>query len=107
MLGCVGINQVVPQHRIGNLGYWVRRTALNQGVCTRAARLVVDYAFRELNFQRIEIHVHPDNIASNAVAAKLGGRYEGVFLNKLYFNGAATPAKCYAIIPDDYQIPQI
>jgi len=103
ILGSVGINQVVPQHRVGNLGYWIRESAMNQGVCTRAARLAIEYAFCELDFQRIEIHVHPDNVASNAVAAKLGGVYEGVFRNKIVFEGASVPAKCYSVVPSDYQ----
>jgi RimJ/RimL family protein N-acetyltransferase len=102
ILGSVGINQIVDQHRIGNLGYWVRRTAIGQGVCTSAARKAVSFAFEELGFQRIEIHVQVENHASNAVASKLGGEYEGIFRNKLIFNGESVSAKCYSIIPSDY-----
>ena len=102
ILGSVGINQVVAQHKRGNLGYWVRKSAINQGICTRAARLVVLYAFETLGFQRLEIHVHTNNDASNAVAAKLGGVYEGTFRNKLVYRGQSLPAKCYSIVPADY-----
>lgn len=101
ILGGVGINQIIAMHRIGNLGYWVRQSALNQGVCTGAARQVLNYAFSELKFQRIEIHAHPDNTASNAVALKLGAVYEGTLRNKLLIHGKAEPAKCYSIIPED------
>ena len=103
ILGCVGISQIVQQHKIGNLGYWVRKSAINQGVCTSAARQAVSFAFENLGFQRIEIHVQVDNDASNAAASKLGGLYEGTFRNKLIFDGKSLPAKCYAIIPADYQ----
>jgi len=103
ILGTVGISQIVQQHKIGNLGYWVRKSAINQGVCTSAARQAVTYAFENLGFQRIEIHVQVDNDASNAAASKLGGQYEGIFRNKLIFGGRSLPAKCYAIIPSDYQ----
>lgn len=102
VLGCVGINQVVQQHKVGNLGYWVRKSAINQGVCAGAARRAVEFAFGQLGFQRIEIHVQVNNHASNAVALKLGGQYEGVFRNKLIFDGESVPAKCYSITPSDY-----
>jgi RimJ/RimL family protein N-acetyltransferase len=102
ILGSVGINQVVPQHKRGNLGYWVRKSAINQGICTRAARQVVLFAFQELGFQRLEIHVQTDNDASNAVATKIGGVYEGIFRNKLVNKGLSLPAKCYSITPADY-----
>jgi len=102
ILGAVGFNQIVKNHRIGNLGYWVQKSALNKGVCSRASRLAIERAFSELNLHRVEIHVHPENHASNAVASKLGGVYEGVFRNKLHFQGKSVPAKCYSIIPSDY-----
>ena len=103
ILGTVGINQVVPQHKTGNLGYWVRKSAMNKGVCTQSARQVAAFAFEKLGFQRIEIHILTDNKASNAVASKLGGKYEGIFRNKLFFNGKSLPAKCYSIVPSDYE----
>lgn len=103
ILGTVGINQIVPQHNIGNLGYWVRKSAINKGVCTRAARLAISYAFAELGLQRIEVHAHPENHASNSVALKLGGEYEGTFRNKLYFKGKPVHARCYSVIPSDYE----
>ena len=103
VIGGVGINQIVHQHPVGNLGYWVRESAINRGVCTTAARLATEYAFRELGFQRIEIHIQVDNHASNAVASKLGGEFEGILRNKLMFNGESVRAKCYSIIPSDYE----
>lgn len=103
VLGCVGIHQIVQQHKIGNLGYWVRNTANNQGLCSSAARQAIAFAFEHLGFERIEVHVQVENHASNAVASKLGGLYEGVFRNKLVFHGVSVPAKCYSIIPSDYQ----
>lgn len=104
VLGSVGISQIIRQHKVGNLGYWVRKSAINQGVCTSAARQTVLFAFENLDFKRIEIHVQVENSASNAVASRLGGHYEGTFRNKLIFNGKSVPAKCYSIIPSDYGV---
>jgi RimJ/RimL family protein N-acetyltransferase len=102
LLGSVGINQVVQQHRVGNLGYWVRQSDINRGVCSIAARQAAQLAFQQLGFHRIEIHILENNHASNAVACKIGGQYEGTFRNKLVHNGRSLPAKCYSIVPGDY-----
>jgi RimJ/RimL family protein N-acetyltransferase len=102
ILGSVGINQVVAQHKIGNLGYWVRESAINKGVCTAAARQAAHFAFQHLDFRRLEIHILPDNHASNAVASKLGATYEGTFRNKIFHDGNSRSANCYSIIPSDY-----
>jgi ribosomal-protein-serine acetyltransferase len=60
-LGCVGLNQVNPIHRLANLGYWVRTTAVGGGVATRAARLVAKFGFERLGLQRVEIVVAAGN----------------------------------------------
>ena len=101
LLGSVAINQVIQQHKIGNLGYWIRQSALNQGVCTTAASMAIEYGFNQLQLQRIEIYVLEDNASSNAVAEKLGSTYEGILRNKLFHNGKSCPAKCYSVIPND------
>ena len=104
ILGSVGINHIIEEHKVGSLGYWVRASALNKGVCTSAAKQVIAYAFKELALKRIEIQVLEDNIESNAVASKLGGTFECVARNKLTHNGHSANAKCYSVIPSDYEI---
>ncbi len=102
LLGSVGICPVVKELKCGSLGYWVRKSACNKGVCEIAARLAVVTAFKELDLQRIEVFVHPENHASNAVAAKLGGAFEGTQRNKIIFFGELIDANCYSIVPADY-----
>jgi len=101
IIGSVGINQIVKAHKIGNLGYWTRKSYLNRGVCQKAASLAIEYAFRELGFQRIEIHVLVENYASIRVAERIGAIYEGEQRNKLFFKNCPCTAKCYSVIPAD------
>ena len=104
ILGSVAINQMVPMHRCGNLGYWVTKSALGQGVCVAAIKQLLQYAFIDLGLQRIEIHVLEENYASNRVAEKLNATFEGIQRNKLFFKGKPYSAKCYSLIPADIDI---
>ncbi len=45
ILGGVGINEISSAHKIGNIGYWVRKKALNQGVATEAVSLIANFGF--------------------------------------------------------------
>ena len=103
ILGAVGISQIVKAHKVGNLGYWVRKSALGRGVAGIAGRKAIEYAFDHLDMQRIEIHVLPENAASNAVAVSLGGMFEGVFRNKIVMHGKSLAANCYSVVPSDYK----
>jgi ribosomal-protein-alanine N-acetyltransferase len=72
---------------------------LNKGVCSLAAKLAIEYAFKNLNFNRIEIVVLENNFSSIRVAEKVGANYEGTFKNKISLNGISLPARCYSVIP--------
>ncbi|TMP44352.1 N-acetyltransferase [Pseudoalteromonas citrea] len=104
ILGSVAINQMVPMHRCGNLGYWVNQSVLGQGVCVKAIKQLLHYAFADLGLQRIEIHVLEENYASNRVAEKLNATFEGVQRHKLFFKDRPYSAKCYSLIPADIGI---
>jgi RimJ/RimL family protein N-acetyltransferase len=106
ILGSVGIKEIDLQKSQGDLGYWVRHSALNKGVCTEAARQAAIFAFTKLNLRRIEIHVHPDNEASNAVAIKLGAVFERLVENKILLEGEMAPANCYSLEPSDFGLAQ-
>lgn len=101
VVGSIAINNIIKAHKIGNLGYWVRGSCLNKGVCSSAEKLVIEYAFKNLNFSRIEIVVLESNVASIRVAEKIGATYEGTLKNKISLNGISLPARCYSVIPQE------
>ncbi len=101
VLGCAGINQINQLHQFGNLGYWVRADRTGHGLALAAARLVAQFAFRELKLLRLEIVVRVDNRASRRVAEKLGCQFECVARNRLLADGQAHHAALYSLLPSD------
>jgi ribosomal-protein-serine acetyltransferase len=63
------------------IGYWLRASAEGHGYLTAAGCLVVEYAFTELNAQRLEIRCNAKNTRSAAVARRLGFVQEGCLRN--------------------------
>ncbi|MBL1101087.1 GNAT family N-acetyltransferase [Streptomyces coffeae] len=54
------------------LGYWLHPAATGRGVATRAARALVEQAFRLPGIDYVEIVHDPANLASGAIPARLG-----------------------------------
>jgi RimJ/RimL family protein N-acetyltransferase len=72
LLASISVMEIDREARTGEIGYWVAREARGRGVATRAVRLVRDWAAAELGLTTIEIEVHEDNLASQAVARAAG-----------------------------------
>ncbi|MEX2395214.1 MAG: GNAT family N-acetyltransferase, partial [Actinomycetota bacterium] len=60
------------------VGYWVGAPYWGRGYCTEAARLAVDFAFRELGLHRVQGHHLVRNPASGRVMQKIGMQQEGL-----------------------------
>src|SRR5262245_2069805 len=97
-VGGVGINELKPEHRMGNLGYWVRTTWGCRGIATAAASLAAEFGFEELLLKRIEILVALGNDRSQRVAQKLGATREGVLRERLFINGQMHDAVVFSLV---------
>jgi RimJ/RimL family protein N-acetyltransferase len=97
-VGGVGLNELKPEHRMANLGYWVRTAWTGRGVATAAARLAAEFGFDELLLERIEILVATGNKGSQRVAQKLGAIREGLLRNRLVIHGRAHDAVVFSLI---------
>lgn len=91
VIGCMGY--LLPdESNIGigendaEVGYWVAKPYWNQGICTEALRLIVDYCFKEKDFQNIWGDFFEDNPASGRVMVKCGFHETGdiSYCNHLY-----------------------
>lgn len=72
---------------------------LGHGACTAAVKALMKEAFNVWNFQRLEIAVAENNVASCRVAEKAGALFEGIMKNKLRLRDKPIAAKCYSMLP--------
>lgn len=59
------------------LAYLLAKEYWGRGLATEAARAIVEYAFNSLGFTRLICLIDPENLASRAVALKVGMQPDG------------------------------
>lgn len=83
VIGSASVWTTSPAHRVGELGYTIRRDCWGEGYATEVARLLVELGFNQLGLERLAATCDPDNVASVRVLEKAGLRREGL-LRGLY-----------------------
>lgn len=73
LVGGIGIG--VRDHQDWELGYWLGEPYWNRGYASEAAVAVRDFAFEDLNLEKIVAGHYADNHASGRILGKLGFRY--------------------------------
>jgi len=79
------------------LGYVVARNYWGRGYASRAVKEVLKTGFQDLDIQRIEAFVDPENIASQKVLENCGFRKEGYLRNYILHKGVLRDRVLFAI----------
>jgi RimJ/RimL family protein N-acetyltransferase len=78
------IDWAVPK---GELAYFLDRDSTGQGIMTEALGRVVAFCFRQLEMEKLYLHMLTDNYASQRLARKLGFGREGDLRNEFRRTG--------------------
>jgi ribosomal-protein-serine acetyltransferase len=76
--GLVGFKDTDRVNKKTEIGYWLSRDFPGRGIMTRSVRTLCDFAFRELDINRIQIKCAVANTASRNIPQRLGFQLEGI-----------------------------
>jgi [ribosomal protein S5]-alanine N-acetyltransferase len=84
------------------LGFYAFAGFEQQGNMTEGLSLLLDHAFGELGFHRLEANIQPANVASSALIHRLGFRKEGFSPRYLMIDGLWRDHDRWAILSDEW-----
>ena len=97
--------EVTAVRQAGEIGYWCAPWARGRGIMSAAVRLVRDWAFDELELERLELTTDADNVASQRVAAAAGFTREGLMRGYLAVRGRRTDDVLFGMVRTDPREP--
>jgi len=102
-IGDIGLNHINWVNRnanifaeIGEPEYW------GKGIVGEASKLMIDYAFTELNLHKVHASVYNPNERSLRAAEKLGFKKEGVLREHLYVDGMYVDNHRFSILRKEW-----
>ena len=96
--GIVGHHGIDWANRLTSLGYWLAAGHQGSGIMTRSCCALIDFAFDELDLNRVEISAATDNRNSLAVIGRLGFTAEGVRRQAEWVHDRFVDLRCYAML---------
>ncbi len=103
LAGVINVSEpVMRAFQSAYLGFYAFAGMERQGLMTEGLALVLDAAFNQLGFHRLEANVQPANLASGALVSRLGFRKEGFSPRYLMIDGAWRDHDRWAILSDEW-----
>ena len=81
---------------IGEYEYW------GQNICTEATKLIVEYAFNELNLNKLYASIFSPNKGSFTCVEKSGFIREGTFKKDVFIDGQFLDTFVYSLLKEDW-----
>lgn len=100
----IGFGRIAPSGtQAGKLAYAIGADHWGRGYATDAARTLVRFGFGTLDLHRISAAIGPENLASVAVAKRLGFSYEGRLRHHVFTNGAWRDSLLYSLLETEFR----
>ena len=84
------------------IGYWIHKDYINQGLVTESTAALVKVAFEIVHVHRVEIHCDPGNFASAAIPRKLGFTHEGTLRANMRFLDRWRDSMIWGLLDTEY-----
>jgi ribosomal-protein-serine acetyltransferase len=101
--GIIGTHLIDRLNRKIEIGYWLGTPFRRRGIMTDACRAVVEYCFRELDLNRVEIRCAAGNQASRAIPARLGFTHEATLKEAQLLYGTYHDLEIWRLLRKDFR----
>ncbi|MGE8432432.1 GNAT family N-acetyltransferase [Chryseobacterium joostei] len=98
LIGAIGLHDRDDDK--AELGYWIGMPYWNKGYVTEAARAIVDFGFKKLNFNKIFATHFLHNPASGKIMEKIGMEREAILKQEIKKDGEYLDLALYSIFKE-------
>ncbi len=102
-IGNISLQQISAKNQSAEFAILIGEPRVyGKGVGYEAAKLLITYAFNELNLHRLYCGTHAENIAMQHLARKLGMQEEGIRRDAIFKNDQFADIIEYGILANEY-----
>lgn len=102
LIGVIGLHEIDWRDKKTEIGYWLDQNYQGKGIITKSCRALIDYSFKRLKLNKVEIHCAEQNIKSQAIPKRLGFIKEGVLREAQYLNGEFVNHIIYGLLSSEW-----
>jgi RimJ/RimL family protein N-acetyltransferase len=102
-LGGCGVHGIDPKNRLAMVGLFLGKEHCGQGYGTDVLRVLVDFCFKEINLNRIQLGVFSFNKRAIRCYEKVGFRTEGVLRQEIYRQGKYHDTILMALLRSEWE----
>ncbi|OCA91005.1 GCN5 family acetyltransferase [Bacillus sp. FJAT-27225] len=106
LIGTIDFVWWQPAHNSAEIGYVIAPQYWGKGICTEAAKVIMQFGFEQMELVRIQARCFAENIGSARVMEKAGMSFEGINRKAMFTKGKHRDLKVYSILQEEFSLLQ-
>ncbi|WP_339101781.1 GNAT family protein [Candidatus Enterococcus clewellii] len=102
LIGCTDFHGIDLTSQQAEIGYWIHSEYENRGIISKVVKKLCEYAFKNLELNRLTIVADTENIPSNKVALKNGFTFVGTQKEEKLMYGRFRDMNYYYLLKQDF-----
>ena len=102
IVGVAGYNSINWSNKTAYIGYWLGEEFQGNGIMTKVAKTLTDYAFSELNLNKVDIRVAMENKKSRNIPERLNFVNEGCIRQSEWLYDHYVDHVVYGILAEEW-----
>ncbi|ANS75276.1 ribosomal-protein-serine acetyltransferase [Paenibacillus yonginensis] len=103
LIGSIGFLFFDFDNKKTEIGYWIDKEYEGHGLISKTIKVLIEYAFKDLGLNKIEIGMAVQNLRSRAIPEKLGFKHEGTIRDYEYINGKYLDRMIYGLKANEWK----
>lgn len=103
IVGVAGFNSINWSNKTAQIGYWLGEEYQGNGIMTKVAKALTDYAIFELKLNKVEIRAAVQNRKSRSVPERLGFVNEGCIRQAEWLYDHYVDHIVYGVLADEWK----
>jgi len=103
IIGMIGLESLNLKEKNAELGYWLGKKHWRKGIVSEAAKLILNYGFKDLKLVRIYARVFHQNKPSYRLLEKIGFKPEGTLRKHIKKNGKYYDELRYGLLKEEFK----
>ncbi len=103
LVGVIGFHSINKTLKEISIGYWLNERYLGNGIITKACKELINFAFNNYKFNRVEIRCAEENLRSRAIPERLGFTKEGIIRDGELLSDGYVNCVVYGLLKSEWK----
>ena len=104
LAGVISFHSPNFNNKVAEIGYWIAKEHRGKSIGTTAVKLLTNFGFETMGWNRIEAMIDHDNEASKKVVTRAGYEHEGLLRQRVIrANGDVIDMDLFAVLQKNWQ----